>query len=152
MKPKRHCKIIQLLLTALLINLYSMTGNAADEACTNSAQQYWAKFRGAVLESNVEAVANLTRFPFMVSSGMLDDERKNKSISRQEFIALYPQLLISDPGIKLTPTTMWDLINENKQLTPAFCTSGGGQFRVGDWVFRLKDNKWKFQQVYYVND
>jgi hypothetical protein len=121
---------------------------AAKTACTADAQQFWKRFRIAVLENNPSGVADLTQFPFIVSSGIVDTDRKNTSIQRTEFIKRYPQLLSQDPGLKIEPSTMLDLIKTSEQLKESFCASDGEQFRAGDWVFQVKSQNWRFVQVY----
>ncbi len=145
-------KVPRRLIAVFMLVICNVSIAADDQICTDSAQQYWAKFRNAVLQSDVDGVANLSQFPFIVSSGLQDSDRKNKPTSRADFISIYPLLLIKDPGLSLKPSTMWDLISNSKKLTPDFCTSGGGQIRVGDWVFQLKDGKWRFVQVYIDNE
>ncbi len=122
--------------------------SADKTACPDSAQQYWKKFRTTVLQNNTNGVADLTQFPFIMSSGIVDEDRRNKPIQRAEFLKQYPHLLTRDPGLSLEPSTMWDLIKSNERLTAAFCAADDGQFRVGDWVFQKESQNWRFVQAY----
>ena len=129
------------------------TSVSADKtACPDSAQQYWKKFRSVVLQNNVNGVADLTQFPFVMSSGIVDEDRRNNSIQRAEFVKQYLHLLTRDPGLGLEPSTMWNLIKSNEHLTASSCEADGGQFRVGDWVFQYKSQNWRFVQAYVGED
>ena len=122
--------------------------SAAKTTCSVDAQQYWKKFRTAVLLNKVNEVAELTQFPFIVSSGIVDADRKNTSIQSAEFIKRYPLLLTQDPGLSIEPSTMMELIKSNEKLSESFCAPDGGQFRIGDWVFQSRSKNWRFVQAY----
>jgi len=133
--------------TALAMPVRSAAQRSA--ACPDAAQQYWEHFRSAALGSDVQLVANNTRFPFKVG-GTLDSSPR-KELSRQAFIRLFPRLLKTDPGLSPTPTTMRALVSETKRLPPASCNASGNQIRVGTWVFELKSEGWRFVEA-FVDD
>ena len=116
--------------------------------CPHTVQRYWQEFRTAVVKNDVDRIADLTQFPFVVSAGTLDADRTTKTVRRSEFIKIFPRLLTNDPGVNPQPSTMRDLINENERLTTLFCSPDGGQIRVGDWVFQQIGQNWRFMQAY----
>ena len=126
--------------------------SVAKNSCPEGAQQFWKKLRYAVLQSNTSGVAELALFPFTLSSGVVDADRKNIPIQRAEFIKKFPHLLTHDPGLSLDPSTMWDLINSVERLTGTLCAPDGEQFRVGNWVFQNNSQSWRFVQAYVGKD
>ena len=117
--------------------------------CPESAQQYWRTFRSAVLKNDPNAVANMTHFPFLLSIGSLDHNRKDIYLSRKEFIALFPRLLPSDPGYFDAPRTMKEYVQTSSTIPmpSKSCTPEGRLFHVGNWTFDLKPEGWRFVQA-----
>jgi hypothetical protein len=140
--------VISKLLLLFALTACNFSASADKSLCQDSAQKYWKSFRTKVIQSDVKGVAELTQFPFFISSGIVDDDRQNKPVSKEEFIKQYPLLLIMDPGLSIEASTMFDLINSNEKLKDISCSDDGAQFRVGDWVFEYKPNGWKFVQAY----
>lgn len=125
---------------------YSIVAVASGAQCPETAQQYWTAFRTAALRGDRPAIADMSRFPFAVN-GMLDESAKRR-LGRKQFIAAYPALLKTDPGLSATPTTMKALLDDSPKLSPAFCNPAGNQFRVGTWVFELTPQGWRFVQAF----
>ena len=143
--------LVPLFATAALLGCEN-TAIANKTTCPASAEQYWKEFRTAVLQNNIEAVAGLTKFPFVMSSGTLDTDRKNKSLQRAEFVKAYLRLLNSDPGLSLEPSTMFNVVAQNERLSASACADDGLRFRVGDWVFESTQKRWRFVQAYDDGD
>lgn len=143
--------LVQILAIASLLGCEN-TAIANKAACPHGAQQYWKEFRNAVLQNNIDAVAGLTKFPFVMSSGTLDTDRKNKSLQRPEFVKAYPRLVKNDPGLSLEPSTMFDVVAQNERLSASACADDGPRFRVGDWVFESTQKRWRFVQAYDDGD
>ena len=117
--------------------------------CPESAQQYWKTFRSAVLKNDPNAVADMTHFPFLLSIGSLDHNRKDIYLSRKEFIALFPRLLPTEQGVTETITTMKEYVKAASMIPKPSksCAADGGQFGVGNWIFWLKPEGWRFVQA-----
>ena len=139
--------LVQILATASLLGCEN-TAIANKATCPDGAQRYWKEFRAVVLQNDVEAVAGLTQFPFLISSGTLDSDRKNKPLQRADFVKAYPRLLKSDPGLSPESSTMLDLVAQNERLSHTACSDDGLRFRVGDWVFESAQKRWRFVQAY----
>ncbi len=133
----------------VLLGLQSLSAMAGGNACPETAQQYWKDFRISVLRGNLTAIANASRFPFVIS-GTLDESAKRR-VDRKEFGRFFPALLKADPGLSPTPTTMRSLVKTTTRLPPSFCNSYGNQFRVGAWVFELTSERWRFVEG-FVDD
>jgi len=143
--PAMSVTLARLLMPIVLFGLQSLPARA--DACPDTAQQYWRAFRTSVLQGDLTAITNASRFPFVVFSGILDSDREEKSIDREEFVKLFPAWLEADPGLSPTAATMKSLVEATVRLTPLQCSTAT-QFRVGDWVFRPASEGWRFVEVY----
>ncbi|MDR2208395.1 MAG: hypothetical protein LBE22_05430 [Azoarcus sp.] len=139
--------ILRLLVFVGLLGLQSIPARAGEDACPETAQQYWQKFRASVHQSNLIAITDVSYFPFVIH-GTLDDSEK-RSVDREEFIKIFPALLEADPGLSPAATTMKSLVETTLRLTPSHCKAN--QFRVGDWVFHLTSEGWRFVEAYIDN-
>ena len=156
MHLKRTRQIIGLLAFIIMLAACNDSVSVVKNACPESAQQYWKKFRSAVLKNKLNEIADMTHFPLEIR-GMLDDSEK-KIVSRQGFSKHFPQLLNTElgdyyqqPVITPAPSSMKALVSATTKLSPSFCSADSGQFRVGEWVFLLKPNGWGFVQA-FVNE
>ena len=123
---------------------------AATSGCPQSAQVFWQKFRAAVVSGDLNAVAEMTRFPLEIQNDM--DHNYKKTVSRQEFVQRFTRLLnieeLDDPSP--TPTAPASLLSMKKvvdttvKLHASLCSSSGRQFSVGNWTFLLDQEGWRF--------
>lgn len=121
--------------------ILSVTGpGSAENICPDSAQQYWKKFRQAVLQSNSPELTSMVQFPLEVR-GSLDDS-KSRKIIKDRFNKILSELLATDPGLSVEPTTMGKYIQGVETLPVSSCNKRGNQFRVGSCVFELNNNQW----------
>ena len=67
----------KLFLAVSILILSSGSGYAQNEKVDEAGTQFWAKFKTAVLANDKEAVASMTRLPFML---------QNKNLSKAQFI------------------------------------------------------------------
>jgi len=139
--------LVRLFVLIGLFGLLSLPAKADENACPEDAQQYWKTFRISALQINRMEVANASRFPFVIH-GTLDDSEK-RNVGREEFVKLLPTLLKADPGLSPKITTMKSLIKDTTRLAPTHCKPN--QFRVGDWVFHLTPEGWRFVEAYIEN-
>lgn len=149
-------RTVGVLLLAGMLAACSDPVPAAKDACPESAQVYWKKFRTAVMSDDLNAVAKATHFPLEVR-GQLDDS-PTKMVSRDDLGKYFPQLLNTElgsyfqqPVITPPPTSMKELVKATSQLHSSFCSEQGDQFGVGAWVFLLKPAGWRFVQA-FVNE
>lgn len=147
MHIKRACFLFVL---ATMLVACQDPASAEKSACPESAQQYWKVFRDAVLKNDLQRVADLTQYPFRLSIGSLDFNRRDVYLDRKEFTATFPRFLSIDPGISGAHKTMKNYLEAESSIpTPSkACAPDGGLFRVGDWVFELKPAGWRFVQAY----
>lgn len=108
------------------------------QACTEDAQRFWLKFRSAVLKDDMNAIADMTRFPLEVGISTLDE--KPLFITRAEFRKLFPKF--SDTEKTLARAT--------DKLPPSACIGRGRHFYVGEWLFGQNPITW--QLVYAETD
>ncbi|MCW7538999.1 hypothetical protein OOT46_14230 [Aquabacterium sp. A7-Y] len=137
--------------SALLLALSCATPATAAKAapCPDSAQSYWTTFRAAALKGDVKTVAGLTRFPLEVHGPL--DESDEHSVARSQLGHWWPRLLNADPGLSAEATTMKSYVLAHPRLQDGFCTAEGQQFRVGEWLFHLGPEGWRFV-IAYVNE
>lgn len=146
MKQRGVSILVSLFAFFVLLGLHSLSATGAACNCTDSAQQYWMAFRIAALRGNLQAVANMSRFPFELRGTL--DESDTRQVLRDEFISHFPALLNTDPGLSPAQATMKSLIEATTLLSPSSCNSYGNQFRVGTWVFELTPEGWRFVQAF----
>jgi len=139
-------KIINQFILIIAITLPAACLAQPANTCPNSAQKFWTKFRQAVLQSNSSELTSMVQFPLEVR-GTLDDSKPRKII-KDGFNKILPELLATDPGLSAEPTTMGKYIQGVETLSVSSCNKHGNQFRVGSWVFVMKNNKWKFVQAF----
>ena len=126
---------------------------AAEEAA-QSAQQFWAKYRAAVLAGDGAALQEIVRFPF-VTRGATDDD---PSIPHDAaaFAGLLPKILAQDTGLTKDGETVRDYIERHPELPPI--STGGGQsvpveadavqFVAGPLSFEKIGNRWYWVSAY----
>ena len=137
--------IIQgILLVSILFTASGITN--AQTTCPDNAQQFWKKFRHAVLQSDSPILTNMVQFPLEVR-GTLDDSKASQ-INKDAFSKILPELLSTDPGLSAEPTTMNNYIQSVESLPASSCNMHGNQFRVGSWVFSEQNNRWLFTQAF----
>ena len=61
----------KLILAASILMITSVTGYAQNEKVDEAGAQFWAKFKTAILANDKEAVASMTRLPFLFEGGEL---------------------------------------------------------------------------------
>lgn len=122
--------------------------HTSPKECKPSVHPFWARFRGAVLKEDWEAVANLTEFPFDVyeRSG-----RRNR-LSREEFIKRLPEFLGLEPyygypGVEPKPASMKALIKAVPALPKDACGDLTNQMTVDLWSFGMTSEGWRFGRV-----
>jgi hypothetical protein len=115
-------------------------------ACGEDAQKFWQTFRGAALKGQAEKIADLSVFPFELR-GTLDGDPPRK-LTRVEFARTWPSLLNSDPGVTAKATSMRAFIKLHVRLLTKFCEVGGRGFRVGNWVFEIRPDGWRFVRAF----
>jgi hypothetical protein len=71
------------MLSLILLLLVPLNDAAQTAAPDPSFQPFWSKFKAAVAANDKEAVASMTKLPFLFDS---------KERTRAEFIKIYPQL------------------------------------------------------------
>lgn len=119
--------------------------------CPESAQQFWTKFRAAVLKDDFDAAAAMTHFPLEVIGDA--DDRPTKFIHRKNFNKHFAYLLNLDlggnqyePNPKPMPKTMKEF---TKAVTkPPECGGNGSQFRMGKLAFLLEPEGWRLTTFY----
>jgi hypothetical protein len=144
----RH-RLAEVAVACLAATFVLGSGGTAAGACADDAQRYWKSFRDAAIRGKSDIVANLSTFPFEVRGTL--DESPTRRLPRAEFLKVWPRLLRSDPGLTPTPTTMKAFVKHSSRLEETSCTTGSDQFRVGNWLFKLQPEGWRFVTA-FVDD
>lgn len=128
----------------------SATKNSTANSCPDSAQQFWTKFRAAVLKDDFDALAAMTHFPLEVSGD--EDDNPKKFIYRKNFKKHFTYLLNLnlhggeyDPKPKPIPTTMKEFVRAVAKLPR--CGGDGDYFYLGSMVFLLNPEGWRLVKV-----
>lgn len=129
-------------LSALCAVSAAMAAPPPATPCPEDAQAYWASFRAAALKGDLEAVADLTKFPLEITGQLHDSEVHH--IPRQQLRRWWPELLKADPGHAHVPSTMKIFVKAHPRLLDGFCSPGGGQFNVANWTFLQEAEGWRF--------
>lgn len=127
----------------------SATKNSTANSCPDSAQQFWTKFRAAVLQDDFDAVAAMTFFPLEVKGDA--DDNPTKFIYRKNFNKHFTTLLSHEldgdhESIRPRPASMKELVRAVTKLSK--CGGNGSQFSLGSLGFLLKPEGWRFDIVY----
>jgi hypothetical protein len=139
---------IRLLLVAVIAITIAGPVSCSRPAISSSSsnfQQFWADFRMAALQNDVDRVIALTRFPFK-TKGTLDSDPP-KSYDMSAFRQLLPKLLAEDVGLSSEPVSMKRYI-EQKTTVP----EQGLKIRVGQFVFEKSQGKWAFAMAYVEDE
>lgn len=151
MRSPRTRRIVGLLLFAATLMACSDPAPAVKKnACPDSAQVFWKKFRTAVMSNDLNAVAGMTHFPLEVQNDM--DSNNKKTVSQKDFAQRFPQLLnieeLDDPSQQSATTTtllsMKKVVKATAELPASACSGQGRQFNVGNWTFLLNPAGWRF--------
>ncbi len=132
-------QIQRLVLLCVVSFLASCTGQggAPDQ---DAFDVYWQQFRAAVLSNQPEAVADLTRFPF-VENGIVPG-LESVEHSRASFLSSWNRLMAQESGNG--PATMRDLIASRASLEPGDIAPSGRTAQVGMFEFERTENGWRF--------
>lgn len=147
----RCCSIVRVLAittVALSISWGSASAVPSQHAveCVRGAQEFWQIFRSAALRGQIDTLADLSAFPFEVRR-TLDDVPAQK-LTRTEFVARWPSLLSSDPGLTAKPTSMRAFVKAHPRLSRNTCEDSGRQLRIGNWIFQNQSDSWRFVQAF----
>ena len=119
------------------------------KVCPESAQQFWKKFRSAVLKEDMNALADMTQFPLEVGGDM--DNNPKKFVYRKNFNKHFTQLLsyeLNSDYLPITPrpASMKELARAVTE--PPSCGKRGDYFYLGTFVFLLNPEGWRLVKVH----
>jgi len=123
----------------------SFAGPTQAETAAKDFQAFWTEFRQAIMASDKEKVASMTRFPFKTRGTMDSDPVKKRA--KESFLNILDKLLQSDPGLSAEPDTMRQLIGRQATVTSKEVTTKSFA-RVGDFVFEKAQGKWMFTMAF----
>ena len=103
-----------------------------------SLQDFWNKFRQAVLANNKEVIVSMTSLPFTIYGNELDPEITYDDF--ESFIAAIDTILNLDSGAKSNPETMRNFIIRNKSISKNIENTG----EIGSFDFCKILGKWYF--------
>jgi hypothetical protein len=117
---------------------------AVEQNQTAMLAEFWVAFRSAVAAGNPEGIAALADFPFQTRGPSDSDPVVPRD--RAAFLQLVGQMLETDSGMKPEPEPMRALIARTPELRPS--SAGGNSARVGSFVFRQVQGRWRFTMAY----
>jgi hypothetical protein len=111
-----------------------------------SFEMFWKPFRAALLASDTDAVAKVTRFPFRV----LSDSDPERAVGRAEFPRLVQRLMAQNTGLQDGHESHLEFAKRLHRIPASFLQ--GPTARVGDLQFAFFDpDGWRFDSA-WVND
>ena len=158
MHLKRTFQIIVLLIISSVFLLAACTEpvstpvstSTESKVCPESAQQFWKKFRSAVLKEDMNALADMTHFPLEVYTST--ESFSERSLYRNNFNKHFTYLLNLglgghefDPYPKPIPASMKEFARAVSKLEE--CVDGGTRFQLGMWMFQLYPEGFRFTAV-----
>jgi hypothetical protein len=109
-------------------------------------EEFWKPFRAALLASDTDAVAKVTRFPFRV----LSDSDPERAVDRAEFPRVVRRLMAQNTGLQDDHESHLELVKRLHRIPPSFLQ--GPTARVGALEFAFFDpDGWRFESA-WVND
>lgn len=126
--------------TVLLLGCVPLSGQVAR---LYGFDIFWKDFRKAVAGGRADDVAAISSLPFRVR-GHLDDSPV-RILDKTAFKEQLPDLLDADSGVEKTPISMRALIRKTESLLP----DQAGSARLGNFVFRVVDGRWRFVLAYH---
>jgi len=109
-------------------------------------EEFWKPFRAALLASDTDAVAKVTRFPFRARS----DSDPERAVARAEFPRLVRRLRAQNTGFQDDHESHLELVKRLHRIAPSFPQVPTA--RVGDLEFAFLDpDGWRFESA-WVND
>ena len=159
MHLKRSFQVIVPLIISSMLMLAACTesestpvsASTESKVCPESAQQFWKKFRAAVLKDDMNALADMTQFPLEVGGDM--DNNPKKFVYRKNFNKHFSYLLSLDmhgneydPNPKPIPATMKDFAKAVTDVS-LLCRPSNRQLNVGTWTFLSKPDGWRLMFV-----
>lgn len=139
-------RIARLILALLLSTLTACTDA---NSCPDSAQQFWTKFRAAVLKDDFDALAAMTHFPLEVSGDADNSPKKfvyRKNFNKHLTTFLSYELTSNPESLRPKPASMKELVRVVTKLTD--CREDGDYAYLGRLVFLLKPEGWRLIAVY----
>lgn len=123
---------------------------AAAATMTTDPAEFWTAFQAAAASGEASQIASFVDFPFQ-TRGMMDDDPLVE-YDEAQFAVLVPGLLKADPGLN-KESTMQAMIAATASV-PAddLKQTSGKSFRVGDFVFDLGEQGWRFTMAFYDAD
>jgi hypothetical protein len=107
---------------------------------------FWSAFRRAMLDEDLETLAQLTRFPIS-ARGTLDDDAI-RPVSRRKLGTLVRTLMKQPVAAPGKPQTHKQYLQAQELPPSDALESSGDHARVGDLVFDLEGNGWRWTEAY----
>ena len=137
-------KQILLFCLLLIFGVATISCNAeTNEQPVQSFSQFWNEFRTSALTNDITRITEMTHFPFSVKGDL--DADGSTTLDKVVFKKRFKSFLEQDIRENLTPESMRDYINKNKDISPRI---DDGQTSVALFSFELIDRKWYFVRVY----
>jgi hypothetical protein len=120
-------------------------GQVTASATDTSLAAFWSEFRTAVLAADTAGILRLVERP-LETRGPRDDMPWVTRDSAAT-VALLDSLLSNDPGLQATASSMLELVRATPEI-PASMQTDPLEVRVGDFVFRKRDGRWRLYRAY----
>jgi hypothetical protein len=127
-------RLYLMMFTLLISSLTVFAFTTSQESSSAEFTKFWSKFRAAVIKNDKEAVASLTKLPFVVS---------NKSLDKSEFIKSYPKLF----DRKIRRCFMNEKPSRDNESYSLFCGANGDQ----GLLFEKVNGEYRFVAFYFAD-
>jgi hypothetical protein len=123
-----------MMFTLIISSLTVFAFTATQQSSSPEFTKFWSKFRAAVIKNDKEAVASLTKLPFVVS---------NKSLDKSEFIKSYHKLF----DRKIRRCFMNEKPIRDNESYSLFCGASGDQ----GLLFEKVSGEYRFVAFYFAD-
>ena len=135
--------MIKKLVPAILFNLTSAFLLAQQR--DTSFDDYWAKFRNAVIAKDYVSLESMTRFPLLVKG--TNDFDKVKKFTQNRFVYIFEHYLRQE-NTTVTGNALQDIIETESIPASNYNSDKLTYIRFSDMKFRKRKGRWKLYLIY----
>jgi len=110
-----------------------------------SFDDYWAKFRNAVIAKDYTTLESITRFPLLVKG--TNDFDKVKKFTKNRFVYIFEHYLKQE-NTTVTGNALQDIIETESIPASNYNSNKLTYIRFSDMKFRKRKGRWKLYLIY----
>ena len=135
--------MIKTLVPIILLNLVSAFLFAQQR--DTSIDNFWTKFRNAVIAKDYRSLESMTQFPLIVK-GTMDFDTVRK-FNKNRFVYIFNHYLKQE-NTTVTGNALQDIVETEGVLVSNNNSNKLTNFRFSDMVFKKNNGKWKLYLIY----